>query len=92
MKSELPKTLELGCVAKDTISGFTGIVVAITEWLNGCIRITLQPQKLDGGKLLDSGTFDVEQIAVVKPLSKPRDVKRHGGPSISPIRGQMVGR
>ena len=34
----------LGDEVKDTITGFKGIVVARTEWLNGCARVTVQPQ------------------------------------------------
>jgi hypothetical protein len=32
---------------KDTITGYSGIVVARHEYLNGCLRFSLQPDKLD---------------------------------------------
>lgn len=35
--------ITLGCKAKDKITGFTGIVIAMTSWLNGCQRVTIQP-------------------------------------------------
>jgi len=62
----MPK-INLGDKAKDSITGFSGVVVARTEWLNGCIRTTLQPQGLrkDGGVLV-SETFDDTQLVLVK--------------------------
>lgn len=77
--------VKLGDDAKDTISGFRGIVVAVTDWLNGGQRITIQPQKLDAGKPIDSHTFDVEQIEVVK-AAKPVVKKPTGGPHDEPRR------
>ena len=58
--------IELGSRVKDTISGFTGICVARTEWLNGCVRITIAPEKLkeDGG-MIENGCFDQEQVEVL---------------------------
>jgi hypothetical protein len=85
MFTERPKNLSLGCVAKDKISGFTGVVVAITEWLNGCQRATIQPKELKDGKPIDAHTFDAEQVEVVEPISNSKR-KPHGGPSIPPMR------
>ena len=77
--------LKLGDKARDTISGFTGIIVAITDWLNGCRRITIAPQELKDGKRIDSDTFDCEQIERVE-IAAPKVTKPTGGPSISPVR------
>lgn len=71
--------LKLGDIARDTITGFQGVVVAITHWLNGCIRITLQHQELKDGKPLDCIAFDVEQLELVTPKAKPQGA-RSGGP------------
>jgi hypothetical protein len=30
--------LELGASARDTITGFEGVIVSKTKWLNGCGR------------------------------------------------------
>ena len=43
----MKKRIELGDTAKDSITGFSGVVIATTFWLHGCERLTLQPQKLD---------------------------------------------
>lgn len=58
--------VELGDLARDGITGFTGVVTAITEWLNGCVRVTIQPAGLHEGKPDDSYTFDVERVKAVK--------------------------
>jgi hypothetical protein len=55
--------LKLGQKAYDRITGFEGIITAKTEWLNGCVRYALQPQKLsEKGTPIDAQWFDVEQL------------------------------
>lgn len=76
--------VKLGCLAQDSITGFTGVVVAITEWLNGCRRITIQPKELKDGKPIDGHTFDAEQVELVCP-AVPKDVVPSGGPRIEPV-------
>ena len=80
-------TIRLGDVAKDSITGYSGVVVAITEWLNGCQRITIQTRELKDGKPVESVTFDAEQIEVVEPKAQPA-VSPSGGPSIAPTRAK----
>lgn len=84
-KFERDETLKLGDKARDQISGFTGTIVAITEWLNGCRRITIQPSALHEGKPVENSTFDAEQLEKVEegPVLSP---SRTGGPSIAPQR------
>lgn len=53
---------KLGKEYKDKISGFVGIAVAKTEWINGCIRITLSPKLDKDGKFQDSVCLDIEQL------------------------------
>lgn len=82
----------LGCRAKDSITGFEGIVVAATEWLNGCQRITIQPTELREGKPVDSLTFEVEQLEVITPAVEPVRDSTTGGPPIQPTRAVDPGR
>ena len=76
----------LGDKVRDQISGFTGIAVAITYWLNGCVRITIAPQKLADGRVVDSMTFDQEQVEIIKPAAMSAPTSVHGGPRIEPVR------
>lgn len=77
MKSD--HSFNLGDVAKCKITGFKGAIVAITNWLNGCVRITLQPEKLENGKPVEAITFDVEQLEIVK-AGKHSVSQPSGGP------------
>ena len=56
----------LGDVVRDTITGFEGVVCAKTEWLNGCVRVQVQPKQLREGKPIEAHTFDIEQLELVK--------------------------
>lgn len=80
-------SVKLGDEAKDTITGLVGVVVAVTEWINGCVRITLQPRELKDGKPVENSTFDVEQIEVVKAHDVPK--RATGGPHDAPTRSSI---
>jgi hypothetical protein len=56
----------LGRMATDRITGFKGVVTSSTEWLNGCVRVTLQPRHLHEGKPVESQVFDIEQIVILE--------------------------
>lgn len=84
----------LGDRAKDPITGFAGIVTAVTTWLHGCIRITIEPEKLDKeGRPQEGRSFDQTQLVLIKKgVHKPmvlgvtpapeRETRRSaGGPS-----------
>jgi len=77
--------VNLGDKARDKITGFAGIVVAITDWLNGCRRVTIQPQELRDGKPIDTYTFDAEQIESVIEQAAQESSKT-GGPCAEPCR------
>lgn len=80
--------IKLGDIAKDTITGFTGVVVAITKWLHGCEQIALQPQELNkDGRPFDHQSFDLPQIKLVKSSVHP-STARTGGPRSEPDRGR----
>ncbi len=85
--------IELGDVAKDKITGLKGVIVAITEWLYACRRITIQPQNLGkDGQPLDTYTCDEPQVELVKkagfkvvPEEDKAPKEKTGGPSIKPV-------
>lgn len=88
-------TIKLGDKVKDAYTGFIGIAVARTEWLYGCARITIAPDKTDkDGKIMDSATFDEPQVQLVKtrvPIDttkKPKSARKPGGPQSPPARGR----
>ena len=74
--------INLGDTVKDRVTGFKGVAVARTEWQYGCIRITVQPDKLTKeGKLQAAETFDDPQLVVVKAgkkADKADEERRYG--------------
>lgn len=78
-------TIKLGDLARDTITGFTGVVVAETKWLHGCVRLTLQPKALHDGKPIESQTFDSPQLELV-PATREPSTSGTGGPRAEPSR------
>lgn len=75
-------SVKLGDRVRDLITGFEGIVVARCEWLYGCVRLTVQPEKLKDGKQLETATFDEPQLKVMKV-----GVVEHMKPSLAPTYG-----
>lgn len=78
--------LNPGDKVKDKVTGLTGIITAITSYLQGCRRVHVTPDKLkDDGTPHDTFAFDEPQCELIKAqvipwegLSKP-DKKRPGG-------------
>lgn len=59
--------VELGDKVKDEVSGYTGIVIGITDWLYGCQRAGIAVQKPGSdGKICDPQWFDTAQLKVIK--------------------------
>lgn len=79
----------LGDQVKDSITGFEGIVMAITVWLNQCRRIGVQSQKLkEDGTPLDIEWFDEQQIIKIKQYvgdkaNEDKEDEDPGGPLMS---------
>jgi hypothetical protein len=61
------KRVPLGCVAKDRITGFEGLVIGKHQYLTGCNKVTIQPMKLDkDGKPIESQWFDESTCEVTR--------------------------
>lgn len=78
----------LGDRVKDVVTGFTGIAVCRTEWMNKCVRYGVAPEKLGKeNKLQEAQYFDQEQLVLVKALAiKVHQEKQEhtGGPKPAP--------
>lgn len=94
--------IPLGAVAQDTISGFEGVVVCRSQWLHGCVRLTLQPQKMHEGQPVEAHTFDEPQLFMSttpvedEPTEDTEEDRaepvRPGGPTPDPTRHDDPGR
>ncbi len=75
--------INLGDEAKDSITGFKGVVTGKTEFLNGCVRYLIQPKKLKDEKMIEAEWVDEQQLKVTKVI-KEKTTKKVGGPSKNP--------
>lgn len=71
-------SIALGDKVRDTLSGLEGTVVARTEWLYGCVRITIQPEGNKDGKAYETYTVDEPQLTVMETTTQPPATPRHG--------------
>lgn len=78
--------IQLGDIAKDSITGFKGTVIAVTQWFHGCKRLVIQPNELGkDGKPIEAHTFDEPQVTLVKAMNH-KPIKDPGGPRPDPVR------
>jgi hypothetical protein len=84
--------IELGDVVRDSITGFQGVVIGTTQWIHGCIRLTIQPQELKDGRPIEVGTFDEPQLVLVTKAAIARGNPKTGGPIATPSRRSDVKR
>ncbi len=71
--------ITLGSTARDSISGFKGVVVAMTQWINGRVQVTIAPRALRNGEPIPNHTFDAEQVSPIVEAPQPT-------PSPGPVR------
>ncbi len=71
--------IKLGQKVKDIVSGFTGIAICRMEYLNGCVRYTVQAKKTKDNEVPNMDV-DVEQLVKVDDgLLKKKKVTKTGG-------------
>lgn len=74
-------SVELGWKVKDKVTGFTGVVTAVTLFLNGCRRVCIQPAVGKDGKMPSDGWFDEPQLdRVGRTAIKSDRIRKAGGP------------
>lgn len=85
--------INLGDKVKDSVTGFTGIVVGRTTWLHGCDRLIVQPEGINKeGKIYDNNSFDEPQLVLVKKAKTKEGDHSTGGPRETPIQKSGVSR
>lgn len=57
--------IKLGNTVRDVISGFSGIAIQKTEYLNGNVQYSLQPKGKEDGVFLDAMSIDYHTLDVV---------------------------
>jgi hypothetical protein len=60
--------IKLGQKVRDIVSGAEGVVVAKTEYLNGCVQFGVRPRSTDG-TYPNTTYFDAEWLEVIDETS-----------------------
>jgi hypothetical protein len=55
---------KLGVTAKDTITGFEGVVLGRCVYITGCNQVLIQPEIDSEGKFVESRWFDEDRVQV----------------------------
>jgi len=78
--------IKIGTRVIDTITDFKGTAVARCVYLNGCVRIEVQPKGIDkDGKIVEAIWIDEGQLEVLeKPLELEAKEELTGGPGDAP--------
>jgi len=78
--------IKLGDKVKDKISGFTGIVISVHEFLYGCRRISVQKISIKNAKYEDAQVFDEPQLKLIKIAAYKieENLDKNGGPRAIP--------
>ena len=71
--------VNLGDKVRDMVSGFVGIAVAKTEYLQGCNRISVQAAVKKNEKPEEWQAFDEPQVKVIKRKVAKQGSKKTGG-------------
>ena len=71
--------ISLGDTVRCIYTGFTGVVVCISEWINGCIRVGIQSSVLKDHKPLEVEWIDSQQLEILSRGTK-KEKAASGGP------------
>ena len=76
--------VEKGDLVKDKITGFTGLVICILDYLHGCKRLAIKSKDLKDGLPMDEQYCDENQVEIIEKghyfkEPEPIKVKAPGG-------------
>lgn len=84
--------IELGAKVTDKITGYTGLVIARTEWLYSCKRYVVQAREMKDGKPVESINCDEDQLDIVEDVAEKHVMRNTGGPAPKVTRGNETRR
>jgi len=79
------KKIKLGDMVRDVISGLEGTATERTEYLNGCIQITVQAPYVKDKTEIPAWKIDIQQLEVVEKKASPKK-SRTGGAMTKVVR------
>ena len=70
----------IGCTGRDKVTGFTGLIMGVTQYLTGCSNILLTPTELDKeGKRREGEWFDELRVEVLADSKLVLDATNKNG-------------
>ena len=72
------KEIKLGDKVRDIHTGFEGVAVAKTEFINGCIQYNILPKCKEKGKMPEDIGIDSQSLEVI-PTKKKKIIKKETG-------------
>lgn len=73
------KKVPLGTKLRDTITGYEGVAIAKTVYMNGCVQFHLKSNIIKDGKTAMAEPFDSQQLETVEKPKKEIKKKPTGG-------------
>jgi len=70
--------IAMGDKVKDTLSGFTGVVLARSEHMTGCNQIFILPKSDKENEIKDGCWFDIERIEKITDRAVQLEARRTG--------------
>lgn len=64
-QAQIGPIVEKGDLVKDKITGFTGVVVCVLDYLHGCTRLAVQSSTMKDGLPTEPQYFDSYQVEIV---------------------------
>ena len=81
---EEPETIvELGSKVKDPVSGTEGTVTARCFFLNGCVRVCVQPKQMPGKQEIKNIWIPEQQAEIIVKSEPVKAKHKVGGPQMS---------
>ena len=76
------KQIQLGDKIRCKITGFVGIAVAKTEFINGCIQWDILPKGDKKNKMPEATSIDNQSLEIITPKKKEKMKKESNGGAI----------
>jgi len=73
------QNIQLGDTVQSIISGFTGVAVSETKYINGCIQIEVQPKVDKDNKIQECVSIDIENLKVIKKGLRHKELEEKLG-------------
>jgi hypothetical protein len=77
--------INLGDDVSHIFTGYEGYVTQIAKWISGCYRVGVQRKTLDkNGQLCEAIWFSDKELVVTKSYNQENNIRKTGGPMLSP--------